>query len=433
MELRSRTSSPPCVKVTLKSRKRPSSRSPVPPEVSHAQVRDDGRAAGIDAPALARLGLGAPRVGGVAVAVAARATVAAAPRGRRTTTGPLGPYSASSSWGSRPPPWPPLARGEGHLVRRPRQRRRRRSRSRRTRPRSRPASASRASRRPRPRRGGSRTACGRRRAAGVSAASPFAAAARAHRAAGSARPPDRVARAPASRAAAGVPGSPAAAAPRRSSRHSRRRRATPWRSPSPTASTSQTGTLQQSKVTVEAIVEATVEATEDATAVDADARLRTIVFPCHLAFRAHAPASSCAVSLTSLLASASFGCADVGRRHASPVTYSLTAKQNYEKGMAELKDENYAEAKKYFQFVKQKFPFSKYAVLAELAIADSQFVAGELHRGHRQLQDASRACTRRTRRSRTATSRSGSARATSRTCPTTSGSCRPRTRRISRR
>jgi outer membrane protein assembly factor BamD len=56
-----------------------------------------------------------------------------------------------------------------------------------------------------------------------------------------------------------------------------------------------------------------------------------------------------------------------------PVTYSLTAKQNYEKGMAELKDEDYAEAAKYFQFVKQKYPFSKYAVLAELALADSQF------------------------------------------------------------
>jgi outer membrane protein assembly factor BamD len=59
-----------------------------------------------------------------------------------------------------------------------------------------------------------------------------------------------------------------------------------------------------------------------------------------------------------------------------PVTYSLTAKQNYEKGMAELKDEDYAEAQKYFQFVKQKYPFSKYAVLAELALADSQFDRG---------------------------------------------------------
>ena len=39
------------------------------------------------------------------------------------------------------------------------------------------------------------------------------------------------------------------------------------------------------------------------------------------------------------------------------VTYSLTAKQNYDKGLAELKDENFPEATKYFQFVKQKYPF----------------------------------------------------------------------------
>jgi outer membrane protein assembly factor BamD len=59
-----------------------------------------------------------------------------------------------------------------------------------------------------------------------------------------------------------------------------------------------------------------------------------------------------------------------------PVTYSLTAKQNYEKGLAALKDEDYAEAAKYFTFVKQKYPFSKFAVLAELALADSQFERG---------------------------------------------------------
>jgi outer membrane protein assembly factor BamD len=69
------------------------------------------------------------------------------------------------------------------------------------------------------------------------------------------------------------------------------------------------------------------------------------------------------------------GCAS-GDEVTKPITYSLTAKQNYEKGLAELKDENFPEAQKYFQFVKQKFPFSKYAVLAELAIADTQFARG---------------------------------------------------------
>jgi outer membrane protein assembly factor BamD len=63
------------------------------------------------------------------------------------------------------------------------------------------------------------------------------------------------------------------------------------------------------------------------------------------------------------------------------VTYSLTAKQNYDKGLVELKDENYQEATRYFSFVRQKFPFSKYAVLAELALADTQFERGNYQEG----------------------------------------------------
>jgi outer membrane protein assembly factor BamD len=51
----------------------------------------------------------------------------------------------------------------------------------------------------------------------------------------------------------------------------------------------------------------------------------------------------------------------------------MTAKQNYERGLTELKEENYPEAQKYFSFVRQKFPFSKFAVLAELALADTLF------------------------------------------------------------
>ena len=55
------------------------------------------------------------------------------------------------------------------------------------------------------------------------------------------------------------------------------------------------------------------------------------------------------------------------------VTYSMTAKQNYERGLEELKKENFVEAANYFTYVKQKFPFSKYAGLAELALADTEF------------------------------------------------------------
>ena len=41
-------------------------------------------------------------------------------------------------------------------------------------------------------------------------------------------------------------------------------------------------------------------------------------------------------------------CAPTSDEAAKPITYSLTAKQNYEKGLAELKDENYPEAISYF-------------------------------------------------------------------------------------
>jgi outer membrane protein assembly factor BamD len=93
------------------------------------------------------------------------------------------------------------------------------------------------------------------------------------------------------------------------------------------------------------------------------------------------------------------GCAS-SDESSKPLTYSLTAKQNYDKGLAELKDENYTEAIRYFSFVKQKFPFSKYAVLAELALADTQFDRGNyqeaidsfknftrLHPTHEKVED----------------------------------------------
>jgi outer membrane protein assembly factor BamD len=97
-----------------------------------------------------------------------------------------------------------------------------------------------------------------------------------------------------------------------------------------------------------------------------------------------------------LAAAASCATTDEGKG----VTYSLTAKQNYDKGLEELKDENYAEAARFFSFVRQKFPFSKYAVLAELALADTQYERGNyqeaidayktflrLHPTHEKVED----------------------------------------------
>ena len=58
------------------------------------------------------------------------------------------------------------------------------------------------------------------------------------------------------------------------------------------------------------------------------------------------------------------------------VTYSVSAQKNYENGVVELeKNKDYIAASKYFSFIKSRFPYSKYAVLAELRIADTQFGA----------------------------------------------------------
>jgi outer membrane protein assembly factor BamD len=84
------------------------------------------------------------------------------------------------------------------------------------------------------------------------------------------------------------------------------------------------------------------------------------------------PRIACKILLLSCLLLPACATSDDGKT----INFSLTAQQNYEKGLADLKDENYAEALRYFTYVKQKFPFSKYAALAELAAADTEFDRG---------------------------------------------------------
>jgi outer membrane protein assembly factor BamD len=50
-----------------------------------------------------------------------------------------------------------------------------------------------------------------------------------------------------------------------------------------------------------------------------------------------------------------------------------TVEENYQAGMELLKDESYPEAQKFFEYVRTKYPFSKYASLADLHIADAKF------------------------------------------------------------
>ena len=67
--------------------------------------------------------------------------------------------------------------------------------------------------------------------------------------------------------------------------------------------------------------------------------------------------------------------AGCGPKAGGPVVYSVSAQKNYEKGLKELDNKNFVTGAKYFTFIKQRFPYSKYAVLAELRLADAQFGA----------------------------------------------------------
>ncbi len=57
-----------------------------------------------------------------------------------------------------------------------------------------------------------------------------------------------------------------------------------------------------------------------------------------------------------------------------PDTYLDTVKQTYEAGEKALKDEAFEEAIKNFEEVRTKYPYSKYAALSDLKLADAYFV-----------------------------------------------------------
>ncbi len=64
-----------------------------------------------------------------------------------------------------------------------------------------------------------------------------------------------------------------------------------------------------------------------------------------------------------------------GGKGSGKVDYSVSAQQNYERGLKELEEEDWIAAAKYFSFIKARFPYSKYAVLAELRLADAEYGA----------------------------------------------------------
>lgn len=56
-----------------------------------------------------------------------------------------------------------------------------------------------------------------------------------------------------------------------------------------------------------------------------------------------------------------------------PLTFGQTAKSNYSRGTLELDDKNIDRARRYFKHVRREYPYSRYATLAELRLADCEF------------------------------------------------------------
>ncbi|MGB1277491.1 MAG: outer membrane protein assembly factor BamD, partial [Nannocystaceae bacterium] len=57
--------------------------------------------------------------------------------------------------------------------------------------------------------------------------------------------------------------------------------------------------------------------------------------------------------------------------------YGQTARENYELAVGEFSDRDWDEAVAYADFVRIRFPFSRYAVEAELLVARSEFARGD--------------------------------------------------------
>jgi len=76
----------------------------------------------------------------------------------------------------------------------------------------------------------------------------------------------------------------------------------------------------------------------------------------------------------STAATALGGCATIEKAFSEEgVLYKETARANFEAGEAAMEDRAWEEAVKFYTHVKNKFPYSKYAVLAKLRIADAHF------------------------------------------------------------
>jgi len=72
-----------------------------------------------------------------------------------------------------------------------------------------------------------------------------------------------------------------------------------------------------------------------------------------------------------------------------PVTgaEAANAEKAYNRGLQERKDKNYLEAVRYLEYVRNNFPYSQFAALSELAIADMSFERDDWSAAATQYQD----------------------------------------------
>jgi outer membrane protein assembly factor BamD len=78
------------------------------------------------------------------------------------------------------------------------------------------------------------------------------------------------------------------------------------------------------------------------------------------------------LALTALLALAA-ACTTKHTTFTGALKLGKTPEENYQSGVDELKAKNYPEAAKFFEYVKSKFPFTRFAALADLRLADAKF------------------------------------------------------------
>jgi outer membrane protein assembly factor BamD len=91
------------------------------------------------------------------------------------------------------------------------------------------------------------------------------------------------------------------------------------------------------------------------------------------------------------------GCGSKHRSFAGEMKYGKSAEENYKTGLEEAKDENFTDATRFFEHVRTKYPFSAYAALSELRLADMKYQQGryveaadayatfaKLHPGHEE-------------------------------------------------